>query len=90
MNVFTLIVAILRARRCTVDDAGLSGMGEFSHERYSYKIFIHSMICLGQFLIYFALLVAIDIWKLPLFGRGAKTKSTRAKRTTTWPTNDDG
>ncbi|CAF4249763.1 unnamed protein product [Rotaria sp. Silwood2] len=65
VNVFTLIVAILRKSYCPLDDSTLGKQGEeFSHERYPYKIFIHTMIFIIQFILYFILLIILDIPKL--------------------------
>ncbi|CAF3465007.1 unnamed protein product [Rotaria sp. Silwood1] len=64
VNVFTLIVAILRKSSCPLNNLKLENQGEeFSHERYSYKIFIHTMIFIIQFIIYFILLIIFDIPK---------------------------
>ncbi|CAF3499909.1 unnamed protein product [Rotaria socialis] len=65
VNVFTLIVAVLRKSSCPLDDSLLDREGEaLSHERYPYKIFIHTMIFIVQFIVYFILLVILDISKL--------------------------
>jgi ABC-type multidrug transport system fused ATPase/permease subunit len=70
VNVFTLIVAILRQYLCIFDDSILEKQGEeFSHERYPYKILIHTFIFLIQFVLYFILLIIIDISKLGLVKR---------------------
>ncbi len=72
VNVFTLILAILRPYSCPFDDSMLKQGDEFSHERYPYKVLIHILIFIAQFLLYFILLILIDTWKLPLFNRGMK------------------
>jgi hypothetical protein len=72
INVFTLIVAILRPYACPVDDSILQDQEEFSDERYPNKVLIHTLIFIGQFLLYFILLILIDTWKLTRFARGIK------------------
>lgn len=70
VNVSTLIIAILRKSACPVDNSLFEKeVEEFSHERYPYKILIHAIIFILQFVIYFALLVLFDISKLR-FSRG--------------------
>ncbi|CAF0738146.1 unnamed protein product [Rotaria sordida] len=65
VNVFTLIVAILRKSSCPFDNLPLDKQGEeFSHERYPYKILIHTIIFIIQFILYFILLIIFDISKL--------------------------
>ena len=73
VNIFILIVAILRRSLCTFDDSILEGE-EFVHERYPYKILIHTLIFLAQFILYFVLLIMIDMSKLHFFGRKIKGK----------------
>jgi hypothetical protein len=68
VNVFTLIVAILRSYSCPFDDSS----PEFSDERYPNKILIHTLIFIGQFLIYFILLILIDTCKFTRIGRSRK------------------
>ncbi|UJR32205.1 hypothetical protein I4U23_019670 [Adineta vaga] len=64
VNVFILIVAVLRKSYCQIDESILGQSGdEFSHERYPNKIFIHTLIFLTQFVIYFILLIIIDVGK---------------------------
>ncbi len=72
VNVFTLIIAILRPYLCPFDDSLSENLEEFSDERYPYKILIHTLILIGQFLIYFILLIIIDTWKLTTLSRGIK------------------
>lgn len=72
INVFTLIVSVLRPSMCPFDDSMMKSREEFSDERYPHKILIHSLILVAQFLLYFLLLVALDTWKLPLLNRGIK------------------
>jgi hypothetical protein len=74
VNVFILIVAILRKSLCSFDDSILGEEEEFSHERYPYKILIHTLIFLAQFILYFILLIMIDSSKLHFFGRKIKGK----------------
>jgi ABC-type multidrug transport system ATPase subunit len=74
LNVFTLIVSILRPHYCPFDDSILETQEEFSDERYSHKILIHTLILLGQFLFYFILLILLDTYQFPLFNRGIKGK----------------
>ncbi|CAF1154597.1 unnamed protein product [Adineta ricciae] len=69
VNVFTLIAAVLRPYSCPYDDSLLKNNAEFSHERYPHKVLIHSLILIAQFIVYFLLLIVIDTWKLPVFGR---------------------
>jgi ABC-type multidrug transport system ATPase subunit len=69
VNVFTLIVAILRKTSCPLDDLTLEREGdEFSHEHYPYKILIHTFIFITQFILYFIVLIMLDIWKIRCFG----------------------
>lgn len=68
VNVFILIVAILRPYSCTLDDAVLDKEGQASHERYPHKVLIHTLIFLGQFLLHFTLLIVIDTCQLPTLG----------------------
>jgi hypothetical protein len=72
VNVFTLIVAVLRPYSCPYDDSLLKDNDEFAHERYPNKILIHTVILIAQFIIYFLLLIAMDSWKLPYLGRPTK------------------
>jgi ABC-type multidrug transport system fused ATPase/permease subunit len=73
VNVFTLIVAILRPYSCPFSDDMIGREGEeFSHERYPYKRLIHTLIFVVQFILYFTLLIIIDTWKLPILGRGVR------------------
>ena len=65
VNVFTLIVAILRPYSCPFDELILGLEEELSHERYSNKILIHTLIFIIQFILYFSLLIIIDTCKLP-------------------------
>lgn len=65
VNVVTLIVAILRRSSCPFDDSMLDKQEEFSDERYPHKVLIHTLILIGQILIYFILLVVIDTCRLP-------------------------
>ena len=65
VNVFILIVAVLRKSYCQLDESILGQRGdEFSHERYPYKILIHTLILIFQFVIYFILLIIIDMCKM--------------------------
>jgi ABC-type multidrug transport system fused ATPase/permease subunit len=68
VNVFTLIVTILRPYGCPYDDS-LFNPEDFSHERYPYKKLIHTLILITQFIVYFILLIIIDTWKLPILCR---------------------
>jgi ABC-type multidrug transport system fused ATPase/permease subunit len=78
VNVFTLIVAILRPYSCPIDDS--SGQEEgFAHERYSNKILIHTLIFIIQIILYFILLIIIDTCKLPTIGRSIKGRINQAE-----------
>ncbi len=72
VNVFTLIVSILRRFSCPFDDSLITNDEEFSDERYPHKVLIHTLILLGQFLLYFILLILLDTYQFPLFNRGIK------------------
>jgi ABC-type multidrug transport system fused ATPase/permease subunit len=72
VNVYTLIVTILRPYSCPVDDSTLGQEDEFSRERYPHKKLIHTLILIGQLIIYFSLLVIIDTCKLPVLGHRLK------------------
>ena len=72
INVFTLIVAILRRSSCPYDNSELKIQENFPHEHYPYKLLIHTLIFIGQFILYFLLLVIIDTWKLPILGHTVK------------------
>ncbi|UJR14570.1 hypothetical protein I4U23_001566 [Adineta vaga] len=72
VNVFTLIVTVLRSYSCPYDDSFLQQNDAFSHERYPHKILIHTSILVAQFIIYFLLLIVIDTWKIPFLGRRTK------------------
>ncbi|CAF3149244.1 unnamed protein product [Rotaria socialis] len=67
INVFTLMVTILRPYSCSIDDSPLDNQ-HFSNEHYPHKLLIHILILIGQFIFYFILLIFIDTWKLPIFG----------------------
>ncbi|CAF1141149.1 unnamed protein product [Adineta steineri] len=65
VNVYILIVAILRRSLCEFDDSIFEQQGlEFAHEQYSNKILIHTLIFIIQFILYFILLIIIDIWNI--------------------------
>ena len=68
VNVYTLILAVLRPHFCPYDDSTLQNQEEFADERYPHKVLIHVLIFLAQFLLYFTLLVFIDTCKLPYIG----------------------
>ena len=74
VNTFVLIVAIIRPYACQFDDALQDKEGQSSHERYPYKVLIHTLIFLGQFVLYFTLLILIDTCQMPVLGWGAKTQ----------------
>ncbi|CAF3974853.1 unnamed protein product [Rotaria magnacalcarata] len=67
INVFTLMVTILRPYSCSMIDSPLDNR-HFSNEHYPHKLLIHTLILIGQFIFYFILLIFIDTWKLPIFG----------------------
>ena len=58
VNISIFIKATLKKALCPSDVPD-----EFAYERYENKILIHSLIGIGQFLIYFGLLILIDNWK---------------------------
>ncbi|CAF0831884.1 unnamed protein product [Adineta ricciae] len=67
VNVFILIVAVLRKSYCQIDESILGqGGDDFSHERYPYKILIHTLIFVSQFVIYFFLLIMVDLGKVQI------------------------
>ena len=69
INVFTLIVTILRPLSCPFTDSMLNDQEEFSDERYPHKLLIHSLIFVGQFLLYFLALIFLDTFKFPSINR---------------------
>lgn len=56
VNVFTLIVAVLRRSSCPIDITD-----QFSYEQYPHKILMHSLIFVAQFFLYFTLLILMDM-----------------------------
>jgi ATP-binding cassette subfamily A (ABC1) protein 1 len=66
VNVFILIEAILRKSLCPYADLILE-QKEFSYEYYPYKILIHTFIFFIQFILYFILLIMIDMSKWQFF-----------------------
>ncbi|CAF1229461.1 unnamed protein product [Rotaria sp. Silwood1] len=66
VNVLTLLVTILRPYSCSSDYAQLTPDNIFSNERYPHKLLIHILIFIGQFILYFILLIIIDKWKIPV------------------------
>ncbi|CAF0886578.1 unnamed protein product [Adineta steineri] len=69
VNIYTLIVAVLRPYGCRSDDSVLKQDGALSYEQYSYKVLIHTSILIAQFIIYFILLIIIDTCRLPTSSR---------------------
>ncbi|CAF1260128.1 unnamed protein product [Rotaria sordida] len=66
VNVYTLIITILRPYSCPMDDSKFEKKEDFSTERYPHKLLIHILIFISQFILYFVLLIIIDTWKLPV------------------------
>ncbi|CAF2826384.1 unnamed protein product [Rotaria sp. Silwood2] len=66
VNVFTLLVTILRPYSCPFGDSIPELNESFSTERYPHRLLIHILIFIGQFILYFILLIIIDTWKFPI------------------------
>lgn len=73
VNVFTLIVTILRSTYPCELAVIPEELLQFSHERYSHKLLIHILILIGQFLLYFILLILMDKWKFSMTGPCVKS-----------------
>jgi len=54
VNLYTLIVAVLRPSTCPIDDH------QFGFERYPMKIFLHSTIFFAQIFVYSTILIFLD------------------------------
>jgi ABC-type multidrug transport system fused ATPase/permease subunit len=77
VNVLTLIVAALRPYSCASNDAISDRQEEFVHEQYSHKILIHTLIFIGQLLVYFTLLMTMDTCRWTCYRRRIRTDQYR-------------